>query len=491
MSKHKHHHMADEAIALKVVCPRCAAWIRKPCVHTTGSKVGQETSPHKERVQMAKATLNLSPETKQKIKAVEDAEPVEVKVKTPKDKLSPEQREIADTILDKIYGLQRQAEFVGPVTKGPIVTTFRFKPIHRTKVAHLEAMVKDISVALGSEDLIVVKRMPGESAVGVFVPNKERQIIRMTDTLQNVMAYMPKPTRDGHKKIPLNFGITSTGEPFIDDLTIQPHLLVAGATDSGKSTLMNCLLLSMCWAMSPSELRILVSDPKKVEFKPYYKDLPHLWRPVAGDIYETMALFDMLKRECKVRFDMFGYGEHPVRNVHEYNEKFPDKKLPFIVMLLDELASIMGDQVDRDEAKANASKLGSIVSLARATGIYIIAGAQRTSVNTIKGSIKANFPSRLTFRLPSAADSKTIIDTKGAEQLMARGDMFFRSSARSDLLRLHSPWTELNDLKELVKAIIQREEIERKKAQMKSENDEERLAIQQEGNNQPIERKPN
>lgn len=489
MSKHNH---SDEVNALKVVCPRCCAWIRKPCVHTTGSKVGQPTSPHPDRIKFARASMDISPDTKKKIRAVEEAEATEVKVKTPKDKLSSDQRRVVDLILDKIYALQKHAEFVGPVTKGPVISTFRFKPLHRTKVAHIEGMVKDISLALGSEELVVVKRMPGEEAVGVFVPNKERQLITLPDTLQNVMAYMQKPTKDGHKKIPLNFGITYVGEPFVDDLTVQPHILVGGATDSGKSTLMNCFVLSLLWACKPSEVRLCISDTKKVEFLPYYSQIPHLERPIAKDRYETMQIMDYIVRETQRRLDEFGKGLIPCRNIHEWNDKNPEHKMHFIILLIDELADIMGEAIDRTEAKIAAAKLGAIVGRSRAAGIYVIAGTQTPRASIVKGTIKANFPSHVALKVSSSIDSKVILGVKGAECLMSRGDMFFQSSARSDLLRLHAPYAELNDLKELIKAVILREDIEKKKAQAKLEENEERIAIQQEGSNKPIEvRKPN
>lgn len=494
MSKHKskhskHREMIQEADALRVVCPRCGAWTKKSCMHTTGSKVGQPTSPHPDRIKMAKAILNLSPDTKKKLKHVDEADTeIETKPKSPKEKLTPEQKVVVETVLDKIYGLQRQAEFVGPVTKGPLLSIYRFRPMGRTRVLHIEGMHKDFAVELATDEDILVKRMPGEVAVGIFVPNKDRQMIRLQDTLPNVMAYMQKPSKDGHRKIPLNFGITVTGEPFLDDLTMQPHLLVAGSTDSGKSTCMNALLQSMALSMNPDELRICMSDTKKVEFKPYYKELPHLARPIAGDIHETMALLEYLKRETDFRLTEFAKGEHTARNIHEFNQLHPDKAMPFIVCFIDELADIMGDQVDRGEAKVNASKLGAIVGRSRAAGIYMIVGVQRPSVNVIKGSIKTNFPSRVAFRLPSTVDSKTVLDMKGAEHLMSRGDMFYKSSQRSDILRLHAPYTTLDDLKEVVKTVIQKEAIRKPKPM--TEEEEERLAIQQEGSGKPIEKKP-
>lgn len=475
--------------ALKVVCPRCGAWLRKDCRHTKGSKAGEICSPHPERIRFSQA--DVSPDTRRKIKEIEEAIPEKGTPKK-KDKLTPEQRTVVDTLLNKIADLGKNAEFEGPVTVGPLVSVYPFFPQHRTKVVHLEQMGKDFAAALRSEENIVARRLSG-AGVGIFVPNKERTLIHMPDTLPNVIAYMQKSSKDGHKKIPLNFGVTYSGEPFVDDLTLQPHILLAGSTDSGKSTLALSFLLSMCWAMNPRELQLIISDTKKVDFKPYFGNLPHLARPIAGDVYETMQALAWLNRTTQLRLDML--SNEQVRNIHEHNFRHPDKAMPYIVLYIDEMADIMGDQIDSNDAKANNAKLGALVQRCRAAGIYVIASTQRPSVNIVKGSIKANFPSRVSFKLPSASDSVTVLrGVRGAENLVSRGDMFYSSSARSDLLRLHSPFTKLEDVKTLLEAVIRKEEVEQQKMQQEAEraarinleDSEERQALQEEGSNRPI-----
>lgn len=481
MSKSKYRSKeSDKMSALKVVCPRCGSWIGAKCVHTTGSKRGRECDPHPDRIKLA--TVNLSSETKRKIKEVEDAEPSEhSSKKDKKDKLTPEQRHTVDQLIEKVSNLGKQVEFVPPVTVGPIISTYRFLPKHKTRVQHLEGMMKDFAIAVHAETL-VVKRMPGEGTVGIFVPNKDRKLVTLRETLGNIPVFLQKKTKDGHKPIPLNFGITAQGDPFVDDLTMQPHMIVAGSTDSGKSTLANCFLLSIGLFMSPRELRMIISDTKRVDFEPYYKGLPHLERPIARDVYETMQSLEYVRRETERRLSECGKAN--TRNIHEYNARNLNNQMPYLIVYIDELADVIGDQINKEESKACTQKLGAIVQRSRAAGIYVIAATQRPSVNVVKGSIKANFPSRVAFRLPSQSDSKTVLNgTKGAECLISRGDMFYSSSQSSELRRLHAPWTELADVKTLIEQIISKEEVAKQQLDQEAE---ERIALQQEGSGQHI-----
>jgi len=479
---------SEKVAALRVVCPRCGVWVRESCQHTKGRKIGEKCDPHPERVKLS--NINLSPETKRKIKEVEDAEPREKKHK--KDKLSPEQRMIVDSLLEKVSNLGKHLEFLEPVTVGPMISTYRLMPIHKTRVAHLEGMMKDFAVAVKA-DTLVVKRIPGEAAVGVFVPNSVQKITYLSETLPAVLTYMQKHRTEDHLPIPLNFGVTAHGESFIDDLTEQPHILIAGSTGAGKTTLANDFLLSMLWVLTPRELQLVMSDTKKVDIYPYYKNIPHLVRPIATDVYETMQALDYLRRETQRRLDILSH--EGCRNLHVYNQKHPDKTMPYLVGYIDELADIMGESVDRTEGRANSEKLGAIVGRSRAAGIYIMAGTQRPSVNIVKGSIKANFPSRVAFKLPSVGDSQTVLKgVKGAECLMKCGDMFYSSSNSSELRRLHAPYAKSEDVKMLIEQIIQKEEVAKENKRFE---EAERIAIQQEANGHPItvvsslDRKPN
>jgi S-DNA-T family DNA segregation ATPase FtsK/SpoIIIE len=295
----------------------------------------------------------------------------------------------------------------------------------------------------------------------VFVPNKERTIVRFRDTITNVAAYMQEEPKDKHVPIPLNFGIDSNGDPFVDDLTMQPHLLVAGTTGSGKSTGLHCLVTSMLWVMNPDELRVLISDTKGVEFKAF-AHVPHL-QPINNEpgkictsVFDTMAALDWCVNEAQRRMDEISKAD--VRNIHEYNKIKLQSKMPYVVLVIDELNDILGPALDRPVAQANSAKLGTIVGRARASGIHVIASTQRPDVRLIRGNIKANFSTRLSFRLPSHQDSRTVLNTKGAENLLSRGDMLYQSSMSSELKRLHAPLTTLEDVKLMVGMIIQREE---------------------------------
>lgn len=437
---------ASSPVELTVVCPKCGAWKNKPCV--SRGKALDEFHPDRTRL----AKVQLSSDAKARL---ENITAVDKPKASPKSKLTPEQARVVEIISDKIEALGKQAEFIGPVSVGPIVSTYRYFPLRKTKVAHLESMAKDLSVVLGVEDGVFVKRMPGESAVGITVQNKDRKMIQFRDTVSNVAEYMENPTHDGHKPIPLNFGIDSVGEPFVDDLTDQPHMLIAGTTGSGKSTIEHGITLSMLWTMSPQELKLIISDTKGVEFKAF-AGIPHLQFPICTSVYKTMEALQWCVDEAQNRMELIGRSD--VRNIHEYNRLPNVAKIPYVVVIIDELNDILGPALENNEAKANSAKLNTIVARSRASGIHVIAATQRPDVRLIKGSIKANFPTRLSFRLPSHQDSRTVLNTKGAENLMRKGDMLYQSSTGSALKRLHAPFTALEDVKATIEFIIKREQ---------------------------------
>lgn len=445
-------------LAKTVPCPKCGVWEGKSCVNTqTGEK---KHVPHELRLKLAQ-----TPSKKNANEAAEKAKAAKAAVKkSPKEKLTPEQLEVVNTVLDKVDALGRHAEFVGPVSVGPIISTYRFLPLRRTKVAHLEAMAKDFAVALGEragEAQILVKRMPGESAVGVYVPNKERRYINFRDTIQNVVKFMQQ--KHESMPIPLNFGEDQIGTPFVENLINCPHLLIAGSTGGGKSTLEHSIIASLAWVMPSNRLKLILSDTKGVEFK-HFADLPHLQFPVATTVYDTMKCMQWCLDETQNRLKKI--GEADCRNITDFNWKMTDEnaKMPYVVLVIDEIADLMGDAVESGEAKLNAKKLSAIVARSRASGIHVIAATQRSDVKVVAGRIKANFPSRLTFRLPSGTDSRTIINTKGAEYLMMKGDMLYYSPNTPDLKRLHAPLTSIADVAAAVQYVRHREEMVRQQA---------------------------
>jgi S-DNA-T family DNA segregation ATPase FtsK/SpoIIIE len=462
----------SEDVSLNVICPVCSAWKNKPCVHTKGARKGKRREEsHSDRTRLARVKLSSSAkekldkadrEVKKEDRRSARAKSRNEKASKAKERLTDEQQEVVDVINEKIEVLGKHAQFVGPVSVGPIISTYRYLPLARTKVAHLESIHKDVAVALGAE-AVLIKRMPGESAVGFFIPNKERQIVQFRDTLSHAVEFMQdardhSEDKNWHLPIPVNFGITADGEPYVDDLTSLPHLLIAGTTGGGKSTLLHAVVDTVCWTMSPDEIKLIISDTKGVEFK-HFDALPHLWHPIATNLYHTMNYLQNAIDETQDRLDKFGM--QGVRNIHEYNERQPaEKKMPYIIIVIDELADLMGPSLERSEAKMNSDKLSTVVARSRASGIYCIAATQRPDVKQIKGSIKANFPARLSFRLPSLADSKTIINTKGAEGLMMKGDMLYMSSTSPELKRLHAPYMTLEESKDMITMIVKRHAVE-------------------------------
>jgi len=365
--------------------------------------------------------------------------------------MTDEQISVVATISIKLAELGLVLKFTKPISVGPILSVYRFAPQGSTKVSQVEACSADLAIALGVED-VFVKRMPGESTIGVFVANVKRTPITFLDTINNVWKL-----RD-NMKIPLNFGVDHLGKPFIEDLVELPHLLVAGSTGSGKSTFMRSMLASLIYCIPPSRLQVGLSDTKNVEFG-HFVGTPHLlWQP-ANSVYNTLEQLDWLCDEMELRLKTIGKASK--LNIHEYNDHAVTcnfiKPLPYIVYIIDELADLMAYKGEkRGESKLAEEKIGQIVQKSRASGIYLIAGTQRPSTNVVAGSIKANFPARLSFKLPADYDSRTVIGTTGAEHLLSKGDMLYVSPNRPGLSRLHSPYAKIEDIRAAVDAAMHR-----------------------------------
>lgn len=392
--------------------------------------------------------------------------------------LTDEQRSVSASLALKIASLGLSAKFVEPISVGPIVSTYRFLPQGTTKVSHLEAIAQDFALALGVED-IMVKRMPGEVAVGIFVPNATRNYVQWRNLCS--LDHLTHPNR----KIPLLLGVDHLGHTIVEDLTLMPHLLIAGSTGSGKSTLLSSLIATIIYNCPPEEIQFVLVDLKQVEFN-HFTGAKHLLFDPAYNVYQALERMQWLIDEMERR--LRGFAKQGHRNILEYNEnvekiagvlnikpgesiwfsdptiKPTDKvktttKIPYIVVVFDELASLLLDSSRKDEEASNRGpslgkvaqgRLSQLAEKARATGIHIIAATQRSSVKVVEGNIKANFPARLTFRLPSEADSRTILGTSGAEHLLARGDMLFSSPNRPGLSRIHAPLASLEDVKACV-----------------------------------------
>jgi S-DNA-T family DNA segregation ATPase FtsK/SpoIIIE len=379
----------------------------------------------------------------------------------PRELAADEEQKI---IMDIITNRTRDFDCPGVVTdirKGPMVTQYKFQPDRFTRLKKLKNLNEDLALAL-SADNVSVTRIPGEAAIGIAVPNKDKKEILFGETLKNVIAH-----RDD-MELPINFGVTATGEPYVEDLTRMPHLLVAGSTGTGKSVFLNSILTSLLYIRSPKQLKLILIDPKSVELLPY-KGLPHLLHDPTADVYEALGLLDRMVQEVKRRTSNL-YTMGGLKNIKEYNDRVKkqaaalktagsskeevDKKLDeqwaYIVIVIDEMADIVLSQ-----KKEFIEKMAAISAMARAAGIHVIAATQRPSVDVLSGKVKVNFPARVSFRVPSSVDSKTILSHKGAEQLLGKGDMFYISPDKSGLQRIHAPHVQQADINQMLKLSIE------------------------------------
>jgi S-DNA-T family DNA segregation ATPase FtsK/SpoIIIE len=326
---------------------------------------------------------------------------------------------------------------------GPVVTTYEFKPDAGVKYSKVTGLADDLCLAMQAES-VLIDRIPGKSTVGIQIPNPNREQISLRELLE-AEAY-----RRSSSKLTLALGKTIHGEPFVSDLSTMPHLLIAGSTGTGKSVSVNAMLTSILFRASPDDVRFIMIDPKRLELG-MYEDIPHLLTPVVVDPKLAANALRWAVREMEERYKTL--ARVGVRNIEQYNrniramqaetngETVTDdegnevKPLPFIVVLIDELADLM--MVASNEVEESIARLAQ---MARAVGIHLILATQRPSVDVITGLIKANLPARISFRVSSKIDSRTILDGNGAEQLLGKGDMLYLPPASSRFVRLHGPY---------------------------------------------------
>lgn len=322
---------------------------------------------------------------------------------------------------------------------GPVVTTYEFKPDAGVKYAKITGLMDDLCLAMQAES-VLIDRIPGKSTVGIQIPNRNREQISLREMLESE-AY-----RRSTSKLTLALGKTIHGEPYMADLTTMPHLLIAGSTGAGKSVGINGMLTSILYRATPDDVRMIMVDPKRLELG-MYDDIPHLMTPVVVDPKQASNALRWAVREMEERYKLL--AAEGVRNIEQYNRNMQNaiaekrepregqefKNLPFIVVVIDELADLMmvaGNEVEESIAR--------LAQMARAVGIHLILATQRPSVDVITGLIKANLPARIAFRVATKIDSRTILDGNGAEQLLGRGDMLFLPPASSRFIRVHGPY---------------------------------------------------
>ncbi len=322
---------------------------------------------------------------------------------------------------------------------GPVVTTYEFKPEAGVKYAKITGLADDLCLAMEAES-VLIDRLPGKATVGVQIPNPNRQAIALRELLESE-AYV-----GSESKLTLVLGKTIHGEPYVTDLAKMPHLLIAGSTGAGKSVGLNTMLTSLLYRATPDDVRLIMIDPKRLELG-MYEEIPHLLTPVVVEPKKAANALRWAVREMEERYKTL--AAEGVRNIEQYNRNIrirredPDtpvgddapKTLPFIVVVIDELADLM--MVAANEVEESIARLAQ---MARAVGIHLILATQRPSVDVITGLIKANLPSRISFRVQSKIDSRTILDSNGAEQLLGKGDMLFMPPASSRAVRIHGPY---------------------------------------------------
>src|SRR6201988_47390 len=347
----------------------------------------------------------------------------------------------------KEFNVTGQIKHICP---GPVVTTYEFKPDPGVKYSRVVSLVDDLCLALKAES-IRIDRMPGKPHVGIEVPNPRRETIFLREVIES------RPFRESGSKLTIALGKTIDGLNYVADLAKMPHLLIAGTTGSGKSVGVNALIVSILYRARPDEVKFILIDPKRLELG-LYEDIPHLAAPIIVDPKLASRSLKWAVAEMERRYRVLaGWG---VRNIDGYNTEImrrnlvkeyddkgePWKPLPYIVIIIDELADLM--MTSGREVEESITRLAQ---MARAVGIHLVLATQRPSVDVITGLIKANFPSRISFRVSSKIDSRTIIDANGAEQLLGQGDMLFLPPGTSRLIRVHGAYVDETEISAIVK----------------------------------------
>ena len=338
------------------------------------------------------------------------------------------------------------------ICQGPVVTTYEFKPDPGVKYSRVTSLSEDLCLALKSES-IRIERIPGKAFVGIEVPNRERETIFLREVIES------KKFQTSNSLLSIALGKTIDGLNYVADLAKMPHLLIAGATGAGKSVGVNTLVVSILYKAKPDEVKFIMVDPKRLELG-LYADIPHLATPIITDPKRAAISLKWAVSEMEKRYkDLAGWG---VRNIDGFNSEVkrrtaneelddngePYKTLPYIVIIIDELADLM--MVSGKEVEESITRLAQ---MARAVGIHLVLATQRPSVDVITGLIKANFPARISFRVSSKIDSRTIIDGNGAESLLGKGDMLFLPPATSQIIRVHGAFVDEKEIAKIVEHV--------------------------------------
>ncbi|WP_418229783.1 DNA translocase FtsK [Campylobacter sputorum] len=368
----------------------------------------------------------------------------------PKKTQSINEAEIDSKISDLLDKLKR-FKIDGDVVRtysGPVVTTFEFKPAAHIKVSKILTLQDDLAMALKAKTIRIQAPIPGKDVVGIEIPNDNIQTIYLKEILQSDIF------KDASSPLTIALGKDIVGDPFVTDLKKLPHLLIAGTTGSGKSVGINAMLLSLLYRNSPKTLRLIMIDPKMLEFS-IYNDIPHLLTPVITQAKQAITALSNLVNEMERRYKIMSHTR--TKNIENYNDKIKKtggEIFPYIVVIIDELADLM-----MTSGKDVEFYIGRLAQMARASGIHLIVATQRPSVDVVTGLIKANLPSRISYRVGQKIDSKVILDQMGAESLLGRGDMLFTPPSSTGLIRLHAPFASEEEIEKVVEFLKEQQEV--------------------------------
>lgn len=356
----------------------------------------------------------------------------QVIVKVDEESLKMNSKLLEKKLLD--YGVAGRITEIHP---GPIITMYEFEPASGVKVNKIVNLEDDLSLTMGGKSVRIIAPLPGKAAVGIEIPNHVRETVWLKEVIGHTKF------QKAESRLTLALGKDTEGIPFLSDLAKMPHLLVAGATGSGKSVQVNSIILSLLYKATPEEVRLILVDPKMLELS-IYEGIPHLLLPVVINPRKASMALRWAVAEMERRYELL--TKKSARNIVGYNKSVPkEEKLPYIVIIIDELADLM-----MTAAKDVEASVTRLAQMARAAGIHLILATQRPSVDVITGLIKANFTARISFKVSSKHDARTIIDTVGAEHLLGSGDMLFMSGGTSNLIRVHGAFVSETEILRVV-----------------------------------------
>jgi S-DNA-T family DNA segregation ATPase FtsK/SpoIIIE len=406
--------------------PESLISVPKPKIITPQPQLYQETAASKPKIQI-KTKTQATQESKVQPQELEIGDyhlpsldlldnPPPVEARQIKEDLTNNARILEETLED--FGISAK---VTDIERGPVITRYELEPAPGVKLNRIVALSDDIALTMKAQSIRIVAPIPGKGRVGVEIPNIQSSLVYLKEVLTS------KEFQESDSKLTLALGKDIAGHPVVTDLGDMPHLLIAGTTGSGKTVCVNSLILSLLFKFSPKDLKLLMIDPKMVELMPF-NGLPHLLCTVVTDAKKASVGLSWVVNEMEERYQLL--AKAGVRNIEAHNNAKQEEKMPYIIVIIDELADLM--VVSRDQIESAITRLAQ---LSRAVGIHLILATQRPSVDVVTGVIKANFPARISFKVASKVDSRTVLDMNGADKLLGKGDMLFLRPGESKLTR--------------------------------------------------------